>query len=65
MRPSFPILQCLRPKCLLSRFTPHTRRNRGIFQVKLSDRTGGISTGPWQKQDDIRPSNEKEKMIGP
>ena len=50
MRPSAPILQCLRPKCLLSRFTPHTTHNRGTFQVRLSDRIGGVSTGLEQKK---------------
>ena len=39
MRPSFPIPQCLRPKCLLSRFSPRIIHNRGIFQVRLSCRT--------------------------
>ena len=35
MRPSPPILQYLRPKCLLSRFTPRTIYNRGIYLAKL------------------------------
>ena len=38
--PSFPTPQCLRPKCLLSRFFPLTRHNRRIFQ--------GVLTGLWQ-----------------
>ena len=43
MRPSFPTPQCLRPKCLFSRFLSHTRRNRGKFQASLSYRIGGES----------------------
>ena len=35
MRPSPPILQCLRSICRLSRFLPHIIHNQGIFLVRL------------------------------
>ena len=37
MRPSPPILQCLRSQCLLSRFSSHTIHNRWIYQARLLD----------------------------
>ena len=45
MRPPSPILQCLRPKCLLSRFLPHTKHNRGIYLARLEDKIDGVSIG--------------------
>ena len=45
MRPSFPT-----PLCLRSRFFPRAIHIRGIFQVKLSYRTGGVWTSLWQKR---------------
>ena len=35
-RPNFPAPQCLRPKYLLSKFSPHAMQIQRIFQVKLS-----------------------------
>ena len=45
----FPIPQCLRPKCLLSRFLSRIIHNQGIFLVRLSCRTDAAATGLWQK----------------
>ena len=63
MRPYFPIPQCLRPLCHLSRFHPNTRHVRGIFQVNISYRTGGVLTSLWQKQGDIQSSNQMELLL--
>ena len=35
MRPPAPILQCLRPKCLLSRFHPRSRHIQGKNMARL------------------------------
>ena len=58
-----PTPQGLRPKCLLSRFLPHTRHIRGIFQVKLSNRTGGVLTGFGLIWGDIQSSNQMEILV--
>ena len=50
MRPSFPIRQCLRPQCLLSRFSPRTKQNRGIFLVRLCCRTYAVTTSLGRKR---------------
>ena len=55
LRPSAPILQCLLPISLLSRFPPRLLHNRGIFLVRLSCRTDAVATNFWQKQGDIGP----------
>ena len=59
----FPIPQCLRPKCLLSRFPPRTIHNRGIFLARLSCRTDAVATSLWQKKGEIRPSNQTELLV--
>ena len=45
MRPSPPILQCLRPECLLSRFLPCKMHNREIFLTRLLLQTDAVATG--------------------
>ena len=36
--------QCLRPRCLLSRFSPRATHTQGIYLVKLSCRTDAVAT---------------------
>ena len=55
MRPSAPILQCLRPQCLLSRFTARTVHSREIFLARLLCRTDAVATGLSQKKGGVRP----------
>ena len=42
-------------QCLLSRFPPRTRHNRGIYLARLLDQIDVISIGPSHKLCDIRP----------
>ena len=63
MRPSFPTPQCLRPKCPVSRFLPHTRHNRRILQVKLPYRPGGVLTSLWQIQGDLLSPIQVELLV--
>ena len=49
MRPSFPVPQCLRPKCLLSRFSPRATHIQGTYLVRLPGRTDEVATGLSQK----------------
>ena len=46
MRPSPPILQCLRPQCLLSRFSPRFMHNRGKNLARLLDQIGVTAMCP-------------------
>ena len=57
-----PILQCLQPKYILSKFLPLFTHIRGIFQVKLSCQIGGAWTGLLQKSDNIQPLHQKESL---
>ena len=43
MSPSAPILQCLRPQCLFSRFPPRATHSQGIYLVRLSCRTDAVA----------------------
>ena len=54
MRPSAPILQCLRPYCLLSRFTPHTIHSREKYLARLLCRIDPVSIGLSHKDGNIR-----------
>ena len=49
MRQSFPIPQCLRPKCLLSRFLPRSTHIQGIYLARLFSRTDAVGTVLLQK----------------
>ena len=49
--------------CLLSKFHTRSIRIRGIFQVKLSCRTGGILIGLWQKSGGILPWSHTEWLV--
>ena len=49
MRPSPPILQCLRPWCLLSRFSPRIMHNREVCLARLLGQIDVISICPSQK----------------
>ena len=63
MRPSPPILQCLRPLCLLSRFLPHTIHNRAMYLARLLDQIDAVSIGLLQKYGDIRPSLQTVLLV--
>ena len=49
MRPSRPNLQCLRPKCLLSRFLQRTIRNGRMYLARLLDQIDVVSICPSQR----------------
>ena len=49
MRPSPPILQCLRPLCLLSRFLPRTIHIQGIYLARLLDQIDVVSIRSFEE----------------
>ena len=62
-RPSAPILQCLRPWCLLSRITRIQDITEEIFLARLQDQIDAIATGLQQKQGDIRPLLQMVSLV--